>query len=167
MAVSKNNRKFGKRKKILLRNHSGASVVEMLPLLVVFIILFGLTLGLWQTIHSGVLRSIATRHYAFEVINNRTHIVYHRDTKKPQDDKQYYRKNGYRFFGSIKRQPISNPQPLAREKEINRFNLGGTQISSINVRNVADPDLGQVNPIKLKIGYGMCLDCQCGGTTCP
>ena len=165
MAV-KNNRQFRKENKLFLRNHSGASVVEMLPLLVVFVILFGLTFGLWQSIHSGTLKSIAARHYAFEVINNRTHIIYHRDIgDKPHQRDSYYKKNGYRFFASVKRQmTTTNPDPIAEKKQINRFNSSDTQITNKGERT--DYSTGQVNPVKLKIGYGICLDCKCGGTAC-
>ena len=164
MAVKDNQRL--KKKKLFLGNSSGASVVEMLPLLVVFVILFGLTFGLWQSIHAGTLGSIAARHYAFEVINNRTHIIYHRDTKPPGDDKQYYKKNGYRFFASVESQPTTTrPDPKAEKKQINRFNFADTQIAGKR-EGIGNYSTGQVNPIKLKIGYGICLDCQCGGTAC-
>ena len=57
----------------------GIAMVEILPLLVMFITFFGLFLGLWGAVHSGTLQSVSARHYAFEVINNRTHPEYHRD----------------------------------------------------------------------------------------
>ncbi len=65
-----------------LRGARGVAVFEMLFLLVVFMILVGITLGLWGAAHSAVLQSIAARHYAFEVINNRPHFEYFRDYTK-------------------------------------------------------------------------------------
>lgn len=157
MAVKKDNLKFKKKIKFLLKNHSGVAVLEMLPLLAVFVILFGLTFGFWASIHSGILRSIAARHYAFEVINNRSHIVYHRDTANQQPEKeQYYEKNGYRFFASVKRQQTDDPDLLSERQAINLFDSGGTQIPE------QDRD-DQANPIKLKTGYGICLNFECGG----
>ena len=66
-----------------LKNNKGIALFEILPLLVVFVTLVGLTVGLWGAVHSGVLQSIAARHYAFEVINNRSHFEYHRDFEPP------------------------------------------------------------------------------------
>ncbi len=135
---------------------SGIAVFEMLPLLAVFIILFGLTFGFWQSIHSGTLRSIAARHYAFEVINNRAHIVYHRDTIAPTGKKEYYRKNGFRFFASVQRQQSAASADMKAQKvRLNLFDSGGTKISDPSEPN-------QVNPIWLKISYGICLNCDCG-----
>jgi len=85
----------------LLQNQRGVAVVEMLSFLAVFVTLFGLAFGFWTAIHRGTLQSIAARHYAFEVINNRTHFIYHRDTVDAGDDgnkKAYYKKNGSRFL---------------------------------------------------------------------
>ena len=81
-----------------IKNQRGVAFVEMLPLLALFVILFGLTFGFWDSIHRGVLQSIAARHYAFEVINNRSHYIYHRDTQNPKGEFGYYGKDGHRFF---------------------------------------------------------------------
>ena len=53
----------------------------MLALMVVFVLLFALTLGFWGAIHSAILQSVSARHYAFEILNNRSHFEYHRDWK--------------------------------------------------------------------------------------
>ena len=84
--------------RFFFNNQKGIAMVEMLPLLSIFVILFGLTFGLWTGIHSGILQSIAARHYAFEVINNRTHFIYHRDTESPAGNKSYYGKDGKTLF---------------------------------------------------------------------
>ena len=57
----------------------GVAVLEMVFLLTTLVTLIGITLGLWGAVHSATLQSIAARHYAFEVINNRPHFEYHRD----------------------------------------------------------------------------------------
>lgn len=157
MAVKKTEQKFKKKTRFLLEDHSGVAVVEMLPLLAIFIILFGLTFGFWTSVHSGILRSIAARHYAFEVINNRSHIIYHRDTGPFQKDKAfYYEKNGYRFFAAVTRQERDDPDLIAETQSINLFDSGGTKIP------VHSTSSNQVNPIKLKMGYGICLNFKCG-----
>ena len=156
MAVKKNYQQVKKKPLFLVKNQRGIAVVEMLPLLVVFVILFGLTFGFWTSIHSGTLSSIAARHYAFEVINNRTHFVYHRDTIPPEDD-DYYKKNGYRFFAVVDEQPTSNLKLKPLDHRINLFDGGKTGITEF-LNNTT-----KANPIWIKTGYGICLNFECGG----
>ena len=75
MAVK--TKKIIRHKQIL--GQKGVAIFEMLFLLLVFVVLFGLTLGFWGGIHTATLQSISARHYSFEIINNRTHFEYHRD----------------------------------------------------------------------------------------
>ena len=70
--------KLMKSKNVFL-DQRGVAIFEMLFLLLVFVVLFGLTLGFWGGIHTATLQSISARHYSFEIINNRTHFEYHRD----------------------------------------------------------------------------------------
>lgn len=145
------------KKNSLILNQRGVAVVEMLPLLAVFIILFGLTFGFWTAIHRGTLQSIAARNYAFEVINHRTNFVYHRDSSSRGLDgiRSYYRKNGYRFFAVVDKQSGSiRLEP--KERGINLFNA---DFGSIPESRTGE----KVNPIWLKVGYGICLNFDCGG----
>ena len=156
MAVKKVVQKSCKKTGFFLRNHRGIAVAEMLPLLAIFIMLFGLIFGFWQSIHSGILQSIAARHYAFEVINNRTHFVYHRDTVEASGPTHYYRKNGHRFFAVVELQSLSKLELVPKEKEINLFNKNQLSIPAVR-------DSNKVNPIWIKTGYGICIDFECGG----
>ena len=113
----------------------GIAMVEILPLLVVFITFFGLFIGLWGGVHSGILQSIAARHYAFEVINNRTHSEHHRDwnpganagtglmfsSSTPSEEK-YHGLLGMRLFAVVTKQTIANPEELAENRGLNFFN---------------------------------------------
>ena len=148
-----------------LKNSSGVAVVEMLPLLMVFIIFFGLTFGFWQSIHAGTLQSIAARHYAFEVINNRSNLFYGRDEKLTGSDPNseinlpddsYYKKNGYRYFSVVKSQPGTTPDPKVETKELNLF--GG---SPLNIEERRDDSSRAASPIWLKQAYGICLHLKC------
>ena len=117
------------------RNHlrPGIAMVEILPLLVVFVTFFGLAMGLWGAVHSGTLQSIAARHYAFEVINNRTHIEYHRDWNKDSDpgsgnmfgssasSEPYHRPLGMRSFAVVTTQPGNKPEELVENRGLNFF----------------------------------------------
>ena len=121
----------------LLKQQKGIALFEMLPLLVVFIALIGLTVGLWGAVHSGVLQSIAARHYAFEVINNRSHFEYHRDYDRttlgssslmynrlndaPDLDGYFHGKNEMRFFGILGDKAPDAKDPYVTHRGINFF----------------------------------------------
>lgn len=139
-----------------LNSRKGLAYVEMLPLLVLFVVLFGLSFGLWTSIHRATLKSIAARHYSFEVLNNRTHYIYHRDTTQAENSKDYYGKNGKRFFANVHYQPRENPKLYYEEGKLSLFDKGVTQINPApDPRNFS---LDQTNPIRIKTGYGICID---------
>jgi len=119
-----------------------------------------LSFGLWTSIHRATLKSIAARHYSFEVLNNRSHYIYHRDTDQATDEKSYFKKNGKRFFANTAHQTVSNPNLLREENEnISLFDKGVTQIHPAQRSNSSKVRLDeQANPIKPEIGYGICID---------
>ena len=139
-------------------------MVEMLPMLVIFIILFGLLLGFWSTVHRGTLQNMSARHYAFEVLNNRTHFIYHRDTPGASADKSqdYYEKPGFRYFAIVESQTGGSPVLRPPRKEINLFDLNASSKADKKFSRWMR-DTTQANPVQLKQGYGICLDCKCGG----
>jgi len=144
----------------MLKNQRGIAYVEMLPLLVLFVLMFGLSFGLWTSIHRATLKSIAARHYSFEVLNNRTHYIYHKDTREASSSRDYYAKNGMRFFANVAYQESESPE-LQRETKNNSLSLfddGITQIHSPKASNSSDFPDEQTNPIKAEIGYGICID---------
>ncbi len=117
-------------------NNKGIALFEMLPLLVVFVALVGLTVGLWGAVHSGVLQSIAARHYAFEIINNRSHFEYHRDYNPGEPspspfmynnsefaivEKDYYGDVGSRLFYITSSKIESEDEPYVPLRGINFF----------------------------------------------
>ena len=139
----------------MLKNEKGVAYVEMLPILILFVTLFGLTFGLWTSIHRASLKSIAARHYSFEVLNNRTHYIYHRDIIEPAGKKSYYEKNGMRFFANVEHQANSaNPKLIADKSILSLFDSGVSQIYPPDAKN----SLPETNPIKIKTGYGICID---------
>ena len=119
----------------ILKKSSGIAIFEILPLLVVFISLIGLTLGLWGAVHTGILQSIAARHYAFEVINNRTNFSHHRDGA-PSFSKSRMIQNaqvasesdfhdpslhGMRLFGIVALQEGETPSAYVASRGLNFF----------------------------------------------
>lgn len=55
-----------KRQRSSINNEKGMAVLEMIPILVVFVLFINFSLGFFGAIHSGILNSIASRNYAFE-----------------------------------------------------------------------------------------------------
>ena len=113
----------------------GIAMVEILPLLVVLITFFGLSMGLWGAVHSGTLQSIAARHYAFEVINNRTHVEHHRDWNPSSNEgnglmfesptpspEEYHGLLGMRLFAVVVKQPGAKPKEFVENRGLNFFN---------------------------------------------
>ena len=119
----------------LLKSERGVALFEMLFLLTTFVILVGITIGLWGSVHSAVLQSIAARHYAFEVINNRPHFEYHRDFdgaapassgnmfKGPSTMVGFYGKARQMLFVVTVDDPtaVSSKNPIAATRGINFF----------------------------------------------
>ena len=117
------------------RFRSGIAMVEILPLLVMFITFFGLCIGLWGAVHSGILQSISARHYAFEVINNRTHPDHHRDWNPALESKGgdgemfnpsiseqgYHGKLGMRLFAVVTKQATNKPEEFVENRGLNFF----------------------------------------------
>ena len=151
-----------------LKDARGVAVAEMLPLLVVFVMLFGLTFGFWSTIHSGTLSSIGARHYAFEVLNNRTHFIYHRDegayAGPGNGTDSYYENHNFRFFAVVKKQIGGSPKQKVLERKLSLFtkpdSSGGSNKMWINA--VSRPNQYKANPIWIKAGYGICINAECG-----
>ena len=143
----------------ILKNSQGIAVVEILPLLVVFIALIGLTLGLWGAIHAGILQSIAARNYAFEVINTRVHFLHHRDfdgdttgrmLENPNafnEPKQYYspEADGMRAFSIVVYQEGA-PKAFVAFRGLNFFKEGALQANSIAEAGTFRPLRAQDSP---------------------
>lgn len=158
-----------------LGDSSGVAMVELLPFVVLILVLVSLTFGLWSSIHAGTLGSIAARHYAFEVMNNRSNFNCHRDTVECIGTSQYYKKMGYRFFAVVKE---DQPPPPALELKLKRRPINlfeGFNRSFINKTqfiNNNPPSGGPLPPlypkhIRLKQGYGICVNCNCGNRPTP
>ena len=151
-------------------NDRGIAYVEMIFLIPVLVMFFGLTIGLWSSIHSGTLRSIAARHYAFEVLNNRTEYVYHRDTKDDNSSVSYYKKEGYRVFANVKYEESRTPGEYTPPRNwLNLFPKDERDIDGVPItKNKTKNGCEKVEPvIEFRIAYGICLDYTCGGSNRP
>ena len=117
-------------------------MIEILPLLVMFIVFFSLLLGFFGIVHSGTLSSIAGRHYAFEVINQRTHLEVHRDYRglQPSSDSEIYYPN-LRAFAVVSFQEGEDTQPIVSNRGLNFF-------YDIDRKNEENPGKGLLEPSK-------------------
>ena len=149
------------------KKQRGMASIEAVPLLVIFVMLSAYCVGLFGSIHTGILHSIAARTYAFEIFRNRTNLAVHRENLP---DTLMMTKSEIRFHGIsdeaapsgtdlwlVSRRPLSvgYPSPDVGASRADHLQ----KIFNIQPRNQAV----SVGPIWIMIGYGMCLNASCGG----
>lgn len=159
-----------------LNNNKGNAIIEIIPVLMIFMLIVNFSLGFFGLIHSGILNSIGARNYAFETFRNRSNLNYLRDTAT-SDSSFTYTKSQQRFH-VIKnestpvaadkfyatRRPIqfSEVRAVANAKGSPSEHEKGKQIREGRRASEAGIDEG-VNPAWIRSNYGMCLVAACGG----
>lgn len=158
----------------MLKNSRGNAIIEIVPILALFILILNFSLGFFGLIHSGIMNSIGARNYAFETFRNRANLEYLRDT--PDSDLFFsYTKTQSRFHliksdsadpakkYAVTRRPIkfTEIREVAEEKRVsNRYIfsniLEGERASETNIQD-------GVNPAWVRSTYGICLVASCGG----
>lgn len=156
-----------------LKNKRGNAIVEVVPILAVFVLLLNFSLGFFGLIHSGILNSIAARNYAFETFRNRTSLNYLRDTIGTQKDVNYM-KVGMRYHGSINENArseawIVTQRPIKFTELSGDFDILGTSEHDTKIKAIEEgvktSDKGieeGVNPAWVRTIYGICLNAACG-----
>ena len=154
-------------------SQNGLSNVEMIPVLLVFALLFNFTIGAFGIIHSGILQSIASRNYAFETFRNRSNLNRLRDVGSNQDIT--YNRVGFRFHGKSAEDRKGDTW-IAATRAL-RFTDQGLKDSAAQAKQdhsqvdkILDPgkasdvytgeDAG-ISRVWLKITYGICLTADC------
>lgn len=160
----------------MLKSQRGNAMIEIVPILAIFVLLVNFALGFFGIIHTGILNSIAARNYTFETFRNRSSLVYLRDKADSAVDFTYT-KNAQRFHGIVAENKnttdafIATRRP-ARFSEISApedFGDGQhAKIKSIAEGKRASDVLGEdrdqgVNPVWVRTLYGICLTAACGG----
>lgn len=155
-------------------------MIEIVPILAIFILIVNFSLGFFGLIHSGILNSIAARNYAFETLRNRADLNYLRDSLNQSSENLNftYRNSGLRFhvvkneedlnensdsFFATRR-PIRFPDNSADEP-LNNSSAYHERITAI-VEGKRASDVGieeGVNPGWIRTAYGICLNADCGG----
>lgn len=173
------------KKRPSLRSEKGISTIELIPVLLLFAMMFNFTLGFFGVIHSGILNSIAARNYAFETFRNRANLTYIRDIDPTADTmRANYTKVQYRFHGIIiegRGEELQDKWPVTlRPIKFTDLNTGAEAVGNASdhkqlVRQVADdgkasdvftgrtPDEGRsgVSPVWIQVLYGICLNSKC------
>lgn len=156
-------------------NERGNAMIEIVPILAIFILLVNFALGFFGLIHSGILGSIAARNYAFETFRNRADLHYLRDIPGSPADFSYSNA-GLRYHAirseasrsqegfEATRRPIrfSEIRGVAEETGLGEHNLKVKGIAEGQRASENGIDEG-VNPAWVRTAYGICLNANCGG----
>jgi hypothetical protein len=164
---------------------AGMASVEIVPIILLFAMLFNFTLGFFGVIHSGILNSIAARNYAFETFRNRTSLVYLRDdglTSASNEVDARYTKTGFRFHGIISETNNGAQAWIATQRPIKFTDAGGLdeplgdkgdhtalvrtvqsvgKVSDTFTGKTAEEGKAGVNPVWIQTLYGICLNSTC------
>ena len=145
------------------------AMIEVVPILVIFVILCGYSFGLFGVIHTGILNSIGARNYVFETFRNRSDLTVFRTNN--WQDPNHYRNRGNRF-GLVESEDLqtetngqfpATERPLA--KGLSSYPKGvrdpATHQQVISQDISRRPRVG-VAPVWIQVGYGICLNARCG-----
>ena len=160
--------KHNQTNKNILRNQKGMAILEAVSLLVIFTMLVTYALGYWGAIHTATLHSISARTYAFDTFRNRSNTVYHRDSGPILNNMAL----GFRHHGiddhertKVSSSMYATKRPIAFGREFeplgDNAGLHNSRVYEISGRNREGGV--EVNPIWIKVGYGLCVTASCGG----
>lgn len=154
-------------RKSRLANQKGLAILETVPLIVIFVMLMSFGMGFFGIVHTAVLHSIAARTYAMETFRNRANLYYYREDGSGLERPFNFTNKGWRYHAV---QHESDPRDLfvatARQISLGSQSPAGDpnkethnqQIYQIQQRN----EKISVNPAWIMVGYGICLNGQCG-----
>lgn len=153
-----------------LRNEKGMALIETLPILVIFLLLVSFSLGFFGIVHTGILNSIAARTYAFETFQHRA------DTKLFRDYNAGGNADHYTNFGNrvhaisseknigerLGEMQYGSTRPLAVGRNMPKLDVKDAD-HNIEIYNIVGRNrkVG-VNPAWVMVGYGLCIDANCG-----
>jgi len=155
-------------KKSVLNNERGIALLETVPLIVLFVVLVSFGLGFFGIVHTAVLHSIGARTYAYETFRQRTNLYYFREdgsgrTRPINFSKKQWRYHAVQHETDPRERFVATTRPISFgrgtdnvEANLETHNVQIFQLASRNER-VA------VNPAWIMVGYGICLNAQCGG----
>lgn len=158
-----------------IHNNNGMAIIEVVPVIAVFVLLVNFALGFFGLIHSGILNSIAARNYAFETFRNRSNLNYLRDTVD-SDPEVFYSRVGQRYHGIIK-ESVPGLNWYATTRPIRFTDISGDyEPKGANehnrIKGIIEGERASergieegVNPAWVRTIYGICLNATCRSST--
>jgi hypothetical protein len=169
------------------KNERGISTIEMIPVLLLFALMFNVSLGFFGIVHSGILNSIAARNYAFETFRNRANLNYLRDdpscTSDPNCYQNAYEKKGFRFHGVVSEASgnstdnwiVTRRPTMFTEAQTGQLDLDGVSSDHLLVTQISDSGKASdifigfhrdeakngLSPVWIRTLYGICMHSSC------
>lgn len=154
-------------------NNSGMAAIEMIPMMVIVMFLVVFSLGFFGVVHTAILNSIGARNYAFETFRHRADLKYIREKLATPIVESYA--GGSRFHATVDVGSDQSSKDFpATGRRIDFLKPGGTIGDTVPHHNdvLVKADLSRrllsdsfgVNPVWIKVKYGICLNATCGGT---
>ena len=154
----------------ILSNQRGFAMIETVPLLVIFVVLMGFGLGFFGVVHTAILHSMAARAYSFETFRQRANLYYYREDGSGETPGKSinFGKKGWRYHAvqhetDPRDKFVATARPISFSRTAASAKAGSTDIHNkaifaIMPRN----EKTAVNPVWVMVGYGICLNAQCG-----
>lgn len=152
------------------KKQKGMSLIEILPIVIVITTLFSFLLGVWGIAHKHTLSSIAARTYTFDTLNNRANYVYFNDvravTNSYEQTESRYHATG---FGNPDFSAPVVPVRYIAEKgavrtgaaSLHRQGIWQDGLAERNVEMQAS-SFSEINHVWVTVGYGICINANCG-----
>jgi hypothetical protein len=157
-----------------IKSNKGMAMIEVLPLLMIFVFLLGFGIGFFEFVHTAIMNSMSARTYAFETFDNRSDVTLFRDVKS--DHYTSFTKVGNRFHSTQSELHLNETGNglYATSREILAFRRDdrdrvlanvtvedhNTKIYEIGARNRKGGV--EASPAWVMVGYGICVNAQCG-----
>jgi hypothetical protein len=152
-----------------LDNDRGFAVIESVVMIFIFLTLIAYTIGFWGVIHTATLQSIASRNYAMEIFRHRSNLWFFRGNTAGS---LRYHNYGSRIHGTNNEISAdgADKRQYATERRVAMFedNESTGRTANEHLKAMENVQFGKRNttisldPVWIKVQYGMCLTAQCG-----
>ena len=142
-------------------SEKGFAVVEAITFLMAFIVLTLYVIDLFTAIHTGIVGSIAARTYLFETLQHRSSLTWLRqgDSTGKRNDIKYSLE--HERFHAILDEDETFDDTTIREPARALTQVNDDQRIEDVKNNGLDSPKNKTTSIKIKSGYGICLDYLC------
>lgn len=154
-----------------LKNNRGFAVMESIVLLFIFLVLFVYSMGFFGVVHTSIIHTIASRNYTFEIFRHRSNLWYFRQNAANERRYHSYRNRLHGTNNEVSVDGANNLQ-YATERRVAMFKgeiepVGRSSNEHAQAGAAVRP--GERNtsvsldPVWIKVQYGICLTADCGG----